>query len=137
MFYHDAAGMLVLQVAQDFAQAEDAHAERHEVQPVGHFRHVEGEALRAGFHVAADQTEQQAQHDHREGLEQRAAGQSHGRHEAEHHQREILRRAELERHLASGGAASTSSTVATVPAKKEPSAAVASAGPARPCLAIW
>ena len=38
---------------------------------------------------------------------------------------------------ASGGAASTSRTVATVPAKKEPSAAVASAGPARPCLAIW
>ena len=38
---------------------------------------------------------------------------------------------------ASGGAASTSRKVATVPAKKEPRAAVASAGPARPCLAIW
>ena len=51
--------MLVLQVAQDLAKAEDAHAERHEVQPVGHFRHVEGEALGAGFDVAADQTQQQ------------------------------------------------------------------------------
>ena len=38
---------------------------------------------------------------------------------------------------ASGGAASTSRNVATVPAKKEPSAAVASAGPARPWRAIW
>ena len=38
---------------------------------------------------------------------------------------------------ASGGAAMARSSVATEPAKKEPSAAVESAGPARPCLAIW
>ena len=69
--------MLVLQVAQDLAQTEDAHAERHEVQPVGHFRHVEGEALGAGFHIAADKPEQQSEHDHGEGLEQRAAGKRH------------------------------------------------------------
>ena len=36
-----------------------------------------------------------------------------------------------------GGANSATRTVATVPAKKEPSAAVASAGPALPCRAIW
>ena len=36
-----------------------------------------------------------------------------------------------------GGANSASRIVATVPAKKEEMAAVASAGPARPCRAIW
>ncbi|MNE18307.1 hypothetical protein D3C80_1113380 [compost metagenome] len=38
---------------------------------------------------------------------------------------------------ASGGAATASRMVATVPAKKEPRAAVASAAPARPLRAIW
>ncbi len=38
---------------------------------------------------------------------------------------------------ASGGAAMASTSVATEPAKKEPSAAVASAGPALPLRAIW
>ena len=38
---------------------------------------------------------------------------------------------------ASGGAATAMMTVATQPAKNEPIAAVASAGPARPCRAIW
>ena len=90
------AGMLVLQVAQDLAEAEDAHAERHEVEAVGHLRHVEGEALGAGLDVGADQPEQQAQHDHGEGLEQRAAGQRHRGDQAQHHQREVFRRAELE-----------------------------------------
>ena len=96
---HDGAGVLVLQVAQDLAEAEDAHAERHEVEPVGHFRHVEGEALGAGLDVAADQAEQQAEHDHGEGLEQRAAGERHRGDQAQHHQREVLRRAELQRHV--------------------------------------
>ena len=38
---------------------------------------------------------------------------------------------------ASGGAAAASRNVATVPAKNEPIAAIASAGPARPLRAIW
>ena len=38
---------------------------------------------------------------------------------------------------ASGGAASAISKVATQPAKNEPSAAMPSAGPARPWSAIW
>jgi hypothetical protein len=37
----------------------------------------------------------------------------------------------------SGGAKSATSKVATVPAKKEPMAAMASAAPARPFRAIW
>ena len=39
--------------------------------------------------------------------------------------------------LASGGAKVAMMAVATVPAKKEPSAAIASAEPARPWRAIW
>ena len=38
---------------------------------------------------------------------------------------------------ASGGANSAIRNVATMPANTEPSAAIASAGPARPCRAIW
>ena len=38
---------------------------------------------------------------------------------------------------ASGGAAMATRRVETEPAKKEPRAAIASAGPARPCRAIW
>ena len=38
---------------------------------------------------------------------------------------------------ASGGPNSAISSVPTVPAKNEPMAAIASAGPARPCRAIW
>ena len=39
--------------------------------------------------------------------------------------------------LVSGAAAAAMITVATQPAKNEPIAAMASAGPARPCIAIW
>ena len=39
--------------------------------------------------------------------------------------------------LASFGATSISATSAKVPAKNEPNAEMPSAGPARPCLAIW
>ena len=38
---------------------------------------------------------------------------------------------------ASGGPNSAISSVPTQPAKNEPMAAIASAGPARPCLPIW
>ena len=39
--------------------------------------------------------------------------------------------------LASAGASSISATTAKVPAAKELNAEIPSAGPARPCLAIW
>ena len=43
----------------------------------------------------------------------------------------------LSANSASGGPNSAISRVPTVPAKNEPMAAIASAGPARPCRAIW
>ena len=39
--------------------------------------------------------------------------------------------------LVKGAPSTAISTVATQPAKNDPIAAIASAGPARPCLAIW
>ena len=39
--------------------------------------------------------------------------------------------------LVSGAPSAATSTVDTQPAKNEPMAAIASAGPARPCRAIW
>ena len=63
------AVLLALEVAQDFGDAEDAHRERHEVQPVGIFRDAEGEARRAGIDVGADEAEQQAEHHHGQRLE--------------------------------------------------------------------
>ena len=88
--------------------------------------------------VGADQAEQQAEHHHGERLDDRAMRQRDRRDEADDHQREIFGRAELAaRSPVSGGAKSATRKVATVPAKNEPIAAVASAAPARPLRAIW
>ena len=55
--------------------------------------------MRAGIDVGADQPEQQAEHHHGDRLAQRAARQHHRADQAEHHQREIIGRAELQRDL--------------------------------------
>jgi acyl-CoA reductase-like NAD-dependent aldehyde dehydrogenase len=47
--------------------------------------------------IRADQAEQEAEHDHAECLQQRAVRDHDGRHQAEHHQREVLGGAELQR----------------------------------------
>ena len=89
----------------------------------------------AGLDVGADHRQQQAEHDHRDRLQHRALGEHHGEDQAEHHQREIFGRARTaSASLVSGAPSAAISTVATQPAKNEPIAAIASAGPARPCL---
>ena len=101
-------------------------------------RNAEGEAWRARVDVGADETEQQPQHDHRHRLEDRAMRQRHRADKPEHHQREIFGSAEFERDPRQRRRKQRDRiTVETVPAKNEPIAAVASAGPARPCRAIW
>src|SRR5690606_29303575 len=47
--------------------------------------------------VGADDPEQQAQDDHADGAQQRTVRQHDGRDQAQHHQGEVLRGAELER----------------------------------------
>ena len=64
------------------------------------------------------------------------AEQRRDRGEGEHHEREIFRRAEQQRELTKTGARKVSSSVPSVPATKEPMAAVASAAAPRPCRAI-
>ena len=87
------------QVGDDFAEAEHAHGDDDEADAVGQLWDVEGEARRAGNDVGVDLAQQQAQHDHGDGLDQRARGQHHRADQAQHHQREVLGRAELEGQL--------------------------------------
>ena len=86
------------EVDHDLGDAEQAHGDRREVDAVAELGDVEGEALRAGVDVGADQAEQQAEEDHGDRLDHRAAGQHHGGDQAQRHQRAIVGRAELLRH---------------------------------------
>ncbi len=84
--------VLVLEIAQDLGDAEHADRDGDEVQPVGIFADAEREARRAGVDVGADEAEQQAEHDHRQRLDDRAVRQRDRRDQADDHQREILGR---------------------------------------------
>ncbi len=53
----------------------------------------------AGIDIGTDQAQQQTEHDHADRVQQRAARQNQRGKEAQHHQREELRRSELERDL--------------------------------------
>ena len=91
--------ILVLQVEHHVGDAEERHGERHEAEPVAELGQAEGEADDAGIHVGADEAEQDAEAHHGDGLDERAARQHNRGDETEHHQREIIRRTELEREL--------------------------------------
>ncbi len=90
------------EVDHDLGDAEQAHGDGREVDAVAELGDVEGEALGAGVDVGADQAEQQAEEDHGDRLDHRAAGQHHGGDEAERHQRAIVGRAEFLRHARQG-----------------------------------
>jgi hypothetical protein len=91
--------MPILEIAQHLGEAEHAHRQHGEVDAVGERREAEGHALLAGLEVGADGREQQAQHDHAEGLQDRAARQHDREAQTHHHQRKILGRAEQQREL--------------------------------------
>jgi hypothetical protein len=88
-----------LQVADDFAKPNTPMAMTTKSMPSVSGGMSKAEARNAGIHVGADQAEQQAQHDHGEGLEQRTRSQHHGADQAQHHQREVFGGAELEGQL--------------------------------------
>ena len=95
---HHVARLRGLQVAQDLGEAEHAHGDHRHVEAVGDLGPAEGEALLAALQVGADGGEEDADQDHRDRPGHRAARQHHGEHQAQHHQREIVGRAELQRH---------------------------------------
>ena len=95
----DLALLARLEVGDDLGEAEQPHRDRDEADAVGQLRNAEGEARDAGIDVGADDAEQQAEHDHRDRLEQRAVRQHDGADQAQHHQRKIFGRAELQREL--------------------------------------
>ena len=87
---------LVLEVADDLAQSEHAHRDDDEIDSVCQFRKVEAETRDARADVGSDQSEQQPEHDHAERVEQRAVREHDRGDEAQHHQREVVGRAELQ-----------------------------------------
>ncbi len=87
------------QVGDDFTVTEHTHGDHNKVDTVGQFGNVKAVTCHAGVHVRADHAEQQTQHDHANRLEQRAGSQHHGTNQTQHHQREILGRAEHEGHF--------------------------------------
>ena len=87
------------EVQHDFGDAEHAHGDGHEADAVGQFRDAEGEALLAGLHIGADQAQRHAEDHHADGLHHRALGEHRGDDQAEQHEREVIGRAEAQRHL--------------------------------------
>ncbi len=86
----------IAEIGDDLADAEHAHGQDDEVQPVAEFRNVEAVARHAGIDVRTDEAEQEAEQDHAERMQQRAVRQHDGGDEAEHHQREIFGRPEFQ-----------------------------------------
>jgi hypothetical protein len=75
------------------------HGDGADADAVDQLRHAEAVARDPGIHVGADQPDQQAQHDHRDRLDERAVREHDRGDEAQHHQREVVRGAELEGEL--------------------------------------
>ena len=81
--------------------AEHAHRQHGEIDAVLQVDQSQGEAILAGLDIPGRPWEQQPEHHHDAGLEHRAARQHDGKPETEHHQAEILGRAEPQRELVS------------------------------------
>ena len=88
---------LMLDVVHDLGEAEDAHGDRHEAEPVEQDVDPHGEAIGTALDVGADQPEQNAEHDHRDRLEHRAVRQHDRRNQTQQHDRDVVGRVEQER----------------------------------------
>jgi hypothetical protein len=73
---HDVTLGLVFEVAKNLGYAEDTHCDGDEIQTIGKFQAAQSKARRAGIDIGADQPQKQAQHDHGDGLKDRAMGKS-------------------------------------------------------------
>ncbi len=129
--------LLLLEVGHDLGDGEHADGDGDEADAVKQLRHAEREALRARVHVDADKAEDQPDDHHADAFRTEPMRDHHRADKPEHHQREILGRTEPRRNGRQRRRQQAQISVATVPATNEAMAAIASAGPARPCRAIW
>ena len=85
---------LLLEVGEDLGHAEQAHHDRHQADAVEQLEPVEGEPRLGRDLVHADQAEHDAERGHQQRLGHGALAQEAQDGEAQHHQAEILGRAE-------------------------------------------
>ena len=84
---------------QDLGDAEQAHHDGNEAEAVVEARNAEGEARRPADGIDPDHGNQQPEHRHGEPGQQRTATEAGDEAKADQHQREELRRTELQCHL--------------------------------------
>jgi hypothetical protein len=94
-----AALPLVFQVAQNLADAEQAHRHGNELEALRQLEQAKGVALRPALHVLADGAQRDAEHQHPERLHDGALRQRDRSDQAEHHDGEVFRGADAHRHL--------------------------------------
>jgi hypothetical protein len=134
----DAALLRVAEVGDDLADREHADRDDDEADAVGQLGDAEREALHAGVDVGADDAEQQPHRHHGERLHHVALRQHRGSDQPHQHQREIFRRAEFQRELGERRAGDRDQHGAEGAGdERADRRRMASAGPARPCRAIW
>ena len=118
------------------ADGEQPHREHDHVDAVEQLGHAEGEARLPGLAVDADQAEQQAEEEARQPAHRRAAEHRRDGDEREHHEREVLGRPELEREIDHDRREQREQDRGDGAGDERADRAVASAGPARPALAM-
>src|SRR5690606_12439296 len=74
----------------ELGNAEDADGDVNVVDAIEEVELAEGEARRSRIHVGADETEKQAEDDHRQRLDDRAMRERDGADKTEHHQGEVF-----------------------------------------------
>ena len=84
-------------IVEDFAEAEDAHREGHEVETALEDDAPEGEPDLAGDRVETHHRQQEADEEDDQSFDDRAAGEGHGEEEPQRRQGEIFGGAEIER----------------------------------------
>jgi hypothetical protein len=89
-----------LEVGDDLRHGKESHRDHREAYAVDELRDVERVARQPRVHVGADQTDQQAEHHHRQPFQRIALRQHRRAHEAHQHQREVLGGSEGERPFA-------------------------------------
>ena len=69
LLHHHRARGLVLEIANDLAEAEHAHRDDDEADAVGELRQIERKARAPEFTSVPRRSQQQAEHDHADGMQ--------------------------------------------------------------------